>query len=164
MDAISWNAPDADHPARRAARASMTAVAEGRKDDWLNLFTEDALVEDPVGPSFLDPSGNGHRGPEAIGAFWDGFISTIAGFHFTIAGSFANGPCCANVTTITTTTPDGSTMTIDCVLIYTVNEEGRITSLRAHWEPDRALKTLTPPPHGEPQAQPGGNAANTTKE
>ena len=34
-------------------------------------------------------------------------------------------------------------MTIDCVLIYTVDDEGRITSLRAHWEPDRAMATLT---------------------
>ncbi|TDD63315.1 nuclear transport factor 2 family protein [Actinomadura darangshiensis] len=143
MDAITWNAPDADHPARRAARASMTAVAEGRKDDWLDLFTPDALIEDPVGPSFLDPSGGGHRGRAGTEAFWTNFISTIAGFRFDIADSFANGPCCANVATITTTTHDGSTMTIDCVLIYTVDDAGRITSLRAHWEPDRAMATIT---------------------
>ncbi|TDB94866.1 nuclear transport factor 2 family protein [Actinomadura sp. 7K534] len=145
MDAITWDAPDADHPARRAARASMTAVIGGRKDDWLRLFAPDALVEDPVGPSFLDPSGNGHRGHDAIGAFWDAFVSTIAGFRFTIADSFANGGCCANVATITTTMADGSTMTIDCVLIYTVDEAGLITSLRAHWEPDRAMATITKP-------------------
>jgi steroid Delta-isomerase len=143
MDAITWNAPDSDHPARRAARASMTAVAEGRKADWLDLFTPDALIEDPVGPSFLDPSGKGHRGREGTEAFWDNFISTIEGFRFAIADSFANGPCCANVATITTTTGGGSTMTIDCVLIYTVDEAGKITSLRAHWEPDRAMATLT---------------------
>jgi ketosteroid isomerase-like protein len=145
MDAITWDAPDADHPARRAARASMTAVIGGRKDEWLRLFAPDALVEDPVGPSFLDPSGNGHRGHDAIGAFWDTFVSTIAGFRFTIADSFANGPCCANVATITTTMADGSTMTIDCVLIYRVDEAGLITSLRAHWEPDRAMATVTKP-------------------
>ncbi len=144
-DAISWHAPDTGHPARRAARASMTAVAEGRKQDWLDLFAPDALIEDPVGPSFLDPSGNGHRGIDGITAFWDDFISTIAGFRFTIADSFANGDCCANVATITTTMPDGSTMTIDCVLIYKVDEDGRITSLRAHWEPDRAMATITKP-------------------
>ena len=147
-DAVAWNAPDGDHPARRAARASMAAVIEGRKDDWLALFAPDALVEDPVGPSFLDPSGNGHRGVEGITGFWDRFISTIAGFRFTVADSFANGPCCANVATITTTMPDGSTMTIDCLLIYTVDEDGRIRSLRAHWEPDRAMATVTAPTSG----------------
>ncbi|WP_412520330.1 nuclear transport factor 2 family protein [Actinomadura madurae] len=143
MDAITWDAPDSDHPARRAARASMTAVSEGRKADWLDLFAPEALIEDPVGPSFLDPSGKGHRGREGTEAFWDGFISTIAGFRFAIADSFANGPCCANVATITTTTHDGATMTIDCVLIYTVDDGGLITSLRAHWEPDRAMATVT---------------------
>ncbi|TDC50262.1 nuclear transport factor 2 family protein [Actinomadura sp. KC345] len=145
MDAITWNAPDSDHPARRAARASMTAVIGGRRQEWLKLFSPDALIEDPVGPSFLDPSGEGHRGHEGITAFWDGFISTIAGFRFDVADSFANGDYCANVATITTTTADGSTMTIDCVLIYRVDEDGLITSLRAHWEPDRAMATLTAP-------------------
>ncbi|TDD36601.1 nuclear transport factor 2 family protein [Actinomadura sp. KC06] len=134
---------DEEHPARRAARASMGAVMAGRKDEWLRLFGPDALIEDPVGPSFLDPDGQGHRGREGIEAFWDGFISTIASFDFAVADSFANGPCCANVATITTTTDDGATMTIDCVLVYTVDEDGLITSLRAHWEPERALATLT---------------------
>jgi ketosteroid isomerase-like protein len=142
-DAIAWHASEADHPARRAGRASMAAVIEGRKDDWLALFAPDALIEDPVGPSFLDPSGNGHRGRDGITAFWDDFISTIAGFRFAVADSFANGDCCANVATITTTMGDGSTMTIDCVLIYTLNDDGKITSLRAHWEPDRAMATIT---------------------
>jgi ketosteroid isomerase-like protein len=145
MDALSWDAPDADHPARRAARASMTAVAAGRREEWLALFAADALVEDPVGPSFPDPSGAGHRGHDGIGGFWDSFIATISGFRFQIRDSFANGPCCANVATITTTMGDGATMTIDCVLIYTVDDAGLITSLRAHWEPDRAMATLTKP-------------------
>jgi hypothetical protein len=50
-DAISWEAPDGDHPARRVSRRSMAAVAAGRKDDWLALFAPDAIVQDPVGPS-----------------------------------------------------------------------------------------------------------------
>ena len=103
-DVITWEAPDGPHPARAAARQSMTAVAEGRKDDWLALFAPDALVEDPVGPS------------------------------------------CANVSTITMWLGDsGGTMKVDMVSIYTVDEEGKITSLRAHWEPDRAMATITTP-------------------
>jgi hypothetical protein len=35
-------------------------------------------------------------------------------------------------------------MNIDCVLVYTVDGRGLISSLRAHWEPDRALATITP--------------------
>lgn len=144
-DAITWDAPDSDHPARRAAQMSNATVARRVKDDWLALFAPDAHIEDPVGPSFLDPEGKGHRGPEAISAFWDSYVGMIEKFHFRITDSFANGPCCANVTAITTTLRDGSTMTIDCVLIYTVDDAGLITSLRAHWEPDRALATVTQP-------------------
>jgi hypothetical protein len=36
----------------------------------------------------------------------------------------------------------GHSMTVDCVVIYTVDDDGLITSIRAHWEPDRALATL----------------------
>ena len=38
----------------------MAAVAAGRKDDWLALFAPDAIVQDPVGPSRLDPGGHAH--------------------------------------------------------------------------------------------------------
>ncbi|ACY96832.1 MULTISPECIES: nuclear transport factor 2 family protein [Thermomonospora] len=141
---VLWQAPEGDHPARRAARRSMAAAAAGRKDEWLALFAPDALVEDPVGPSMLDPEGKGHRGHEGIGRFWDEHIGS-ARVRFRVTDSFANGPCCANVTTITTTLDGGATMTIDCVIVYTVDENGLITSLRAHWEPDRALATLTAP-------------------
>jgi steroid delta-isomerase len=144
-DAITWDAPDSDHPARLAAQMSNATVARGVKEDWLALFADDALIEDPVGPSFLDPEGKGHRGPEGISAFWDAYVGMIKKFHFHVTDSFANGPCCANVTAITTTLEDGSTMTIDCVLIYTVDEAGRIVSLRAHWEPERALATISRP-------------------
>lgn len=144
-DAITWDAPDWEHPARRAAQMSNATVAKGVKEDWLALFAPDALIEDPVGPSFLDPDGKGHRGPEAISAFWDSYVGMITDFQFHITDSFANGPSCANVTAITTKMHDGSTMRIDCVLIYTVDEGGLITSLRAHWEPERALATITKP-------------------
>jgi hypothetical protein len=39
----------------------------------------------------------------------------------------------------------GATMTVDCVVIYTVGDDGLITSIRAHWEPGRAMATITTP-------------------
>ena len=123
----------------------MAAVAAGRKEDWLSLFAPDALVEDPVGPSMLDPEGKGHRGRQGIGAFWDESVSAVRRYHFHVKDSFANGPCCANILTLTMTLSGGQAMTVDCVIIYTVDDDGLITSIRAHWEPDRALATLTGP-------------------
>lgn len=69
MSAVHWLATEDAHPARDAARRSMRAVAERKKADWLALFSADAVIEDPVGPSALDPVGAGHRGAEEIGAF-----------------------------------------------------------------------------------------------
>jgi steroid Delta-isomerase len=142
---VSWAALDGDHPARRAAQRSMAAVAAGRKADWLGLFAAGALVEDPVGPSLLDPEGKGHRGPEGIARFWDLYVSTVRRYDFQVTGSYANGPCCANVLTLTMTLDGGVTMTVDCVVIYMVDEEGLLTSIRAHWEPDHAMATITAP-------------------
>jgi ketosteroid isomerase-like protein len=156
-EVLTWDAPDDDHPARRACQASMTAVAQGRKDDWLALFAPDALVEDPVGPSMLDPEGKGHRGRDGIAAFWDANFGAVSRFHFLVRDSFAGGPSCANVATITMwlggNVPEdngpagagGPTMKVDMVAIYTVDDGGKITSLRAHWEPDRAMATITGP-------------------
>ena len=123
----------------------MAAVAAGRKDDWLGLFTTDAVVEDPVGPSVLDPEGKGHRGRDGIERFWDEHFSAVNRFNFQVKDSFANGKCCANIVTITMTLAAAATMTVDCVVIYTVNDDGLITSLRGYWEPGRAIATLTTP-------------------
>ena len=145
IGSVTWNAPDAAHPARRAAQRSMGAVAAGRKDDWLALFAPDALVEDPVGPSMIDPGGKGHRGQDGITRFWDEHVSSVSRYDFLVTDSYANGPSCANVLNLVMTFTGGATMTVDCLIVYTVNEDGLITSIRAHWEPDRALATLTTP-------------------
>ena len=124
----------------------MAAVAEGRKDDWLALLAPDAVVEDPVGPSMLDPEGKGHHGHDGIGEFWDKNFGAVSRFHFQVKDSFANGPSCANVVAITMWLGgDGTTMTVEGVMIYRVSDDGLITSIRAHWEPGRAMSTITRP-------------------
>lgn len=142
-DAITWTAPDGDHPARRASQLSAATVARGVKDDWLALFAPDGVVEDPVGPSVFDPEGKGHHGHEGISAFWDLAIAGVKQFHFTITDSFANGDSCANVGTITTVLHDGTRVDTEGVFVYRVDEAGLITSMRAHWEFDRAMATVT---------------------
>jgi ketosteroid isomerase-like protein len=139
MDGMDGYEP---HIARDASRASMRAVEAGDRAGWLALFAPDAHVEDPIGPSPFDPSGGGHRGTEAIGAFYDTVVAS-GRVHFTIRESYAAGNECANVGTITTTLPDGSRALVDGVYSYRVDDGGRITNLRAYWEPSRM--TLLPP-------------------
>jgi ketosteroid isomerase-like protein len=132
------------HVARDAARASMAAVEAGDRAGWLALFAPDACVEDPIGPSMFDAAGAGHRGPDAIAAFYDTVVAS-GKVRFTIRESYAAGNECANVGTITTTLPDGTDAIVDGVYTYRVDDQGRITALRAYWEPARMR--LDPPGH-----------------
>ena len=106
------------------------------------MYAEDAVIEDPVGPSMFDPDGKGHHGHDGIRAFWELAIAPIETFHFTIHDSHANGSTCANIGTITTTFPDGGQVDTDLVMVYTVHDDGRVASMRAYWEPERAMGDL----------------------
>jgi hypothetical protein len=131
-----------EHPARAVSKKSIAAVQAKRKDDWLALFAPDGIIEDPVGKSPIDPSGNGHRGLEAIGKFWDNQIAANT-IQFTVRESYACGSECANVGTITIGMPNGMKARCDGVFVYRVNDEGKLLSLRAHWEFDKMLATMT---------------------
>ena len=138
---IVWTAPTGEHPARAASRRSMDAVVCKAKKAWLDLFAPDAVVEDPVGTSAFDPVGAGHRGRDAIGAFWDLAIAKVVDFTFTIHDSFAAGNESANVGTISAFLPGGWRVDTEGVFVYRVNESGLVTSLRAFWEVDRVMAT-----------------------
>lgn len=142
---IDWQAPDGEHPVRRISQRSYDAVSRKAKDEWLALFAEDAVLEDPVGPSFFDPEARGHRGHEGISAFWDMAIAPVKTFRFTIRDSFANGNACANIGTFSTEMEDGTLADTDLIATYVVDEAGLIRSMRAHWEVDRTLATVRKP-------------------
>ena len=127
----------APHPARDASLASMHAVEAGDKAAWLALFAEDAVIQDPIGVSPLDPTGEGHRGPAAREAFYDMIIgpNTIT---FDIERSHAGGQHeVVNVGTISSTMADGSVVHTDLAITYYIDDDGKVTALRAYWEMDK---------------------------
>ena len=124
----------APHPARDASLASMRAVEAGDKLAWLALFADDAVVEDPIGVSPMDPTGEGHRGKAAIEAFYDNVIGPNE-VSFVIERSHAAGNEVANVGTITTIMGD-STVHTDLVATYRVDDDGKVAALRAYWSID----------------------------
>ena len=128
--------------ARDLGRASMAAVEAGDRQAWLDLFAEDAVVQDPVGPSPFDPEGHGHRGPEAIAAFYDNVIGVNESIRFTIHQSFLCGDEVANVGIIRITFAGGGAVEVDGVYIYRAGPDGRIASLRAFWEAD-AIRSVS---------------------
>jgi ketosteroid isomerase-like protein len=145
-DAVVWHAPNDPHPARAAAQRSYSAVAKGDLAEWLTVYADDAVLEDPVGPSMFDPEGKGHHGHAGIAAFWEKAIAPVATFEFTITDSFANpgGNTCANIGRIRTVLRDGSQVTTDLIMVYVVNADGRVTSMKAFWEPERTMASFQP--------------------
>lgn len=133
-----------EHPARAAAQRSMDCVHAKKREDWIANFAEDAHIEDPIGKSLLDPSGQGQRGRQAIAAFWDRVIAPNR-VLFDIRHSYACGSECANVGTITSVMANGATTLVSGVFTYRVDDEGRITNLRAYWEIGN-LKVFPPQP------------------
>ncbi len=137
-----------DHPALEVSHKSWDCVQNHKKDEWLSLFADNAVVEDPVGPSPLDPEGNGHKGRDAISAFWDANIGPNT-VKIDFRQSFDAGKEIAHVGSITITGGEesmlgnGTSMTVDMVAIYKVNSEGKLYSLRAFWEVERAMETIT---------------------
>jgi ketosteroid isomerase-like protein len=119
----------------------MAAVEAGDRQAWLALFAEDGVVEDPIGPSAFDPEGRGHRGPEAIAAFYDSVIGVNESIRFDIRQSFLCGDEAANVGIIRITFAGGSAVEVDGIYIYRRSADDRIASLRAFWEPD-AIRTV----------------------
>jgi len=123
--------------ARDLGRASMAAVEAGDRAGWLALFSDDAVVEDPVGPSMFDPEGTGHHGPEAIAAFYDNVIGVNESIRFDIRQSFQCGDEVANVGLIRITFAGGGGVEVDGVYCYRRSADGRLAGIRAFWEPDQ---------------------------
>ena len=124
--------------AQAAAQRSIDAVRAKDKDAWVNNFADDGCIEDPVGKSPLDPTGNGHRGKAAISAFWDMCIAT-GNVDFRIRESYpVSDIACANVGSILNKMGN---MAIEAkgVFIYHVNAEGKVTNLRAYWDFDSTM-------------------------
>jgi ketosteroid isomerase-like protein len=122
-----------EHPARAASQRSMDAVHAKDKAAWVDNFADDAVIEDPIGPSPLDPSGKGHHGKEAIARFWDKQIAPNR-ILFNVRESYAAGSEVANVGTITVVMPGGAVMLVTGVFTYRVNDAGKLAAMRAYWE------------------------------
>ena len=107
------------------------AVAKD-KQNWLDLFAEDAIVQDPIGISPLDPLGDGHKGKEAIEKFYDTVIAN-GNIEFNILESIPCADECANFAQIINVVGDVKIET-KMIVIYRVNSNNKIVSLRAFWD------------------------------
>lgn len=137
----------ADQPtARDLARRSQAAVRSKDREAWLSLFAPDAVVADPIGPSPLNPDGNGHRGLTAIAAFYDTMIAPNEQISFEIERSYLCGDELADVGVIRTVLPGGDhVVVVRGVYTYRADAAGKLAALRAYWEFDAAEITRAQP-------------------
>ena len=107
------------------------AVAKD-KENWLALFDKDAIVQDPIGKSPLDPEGNGHQGIVAIEKFYDTVIAN-GDIEFNILESIPCANECANYAQIVNLVGEVRIET-KMIVIYQINADNKIQSRRAFWD------------------------------
>jgi ketosteroid isomerase-like protein len=120
--------------ARDLSIASLEAVKAGDRQAWLDLYDDDGLIQDPVGKSHFDPTGEGHRGKEAIGRFWNAFMEGQKAFDYEIHTSALCESEVAVYATLHITLKNDQTFSVDVLNVYKQADSGKIASLRSFWE------------------------------
>ena len=118
-------------PGAEAVFASPEAVFAGQRSRWLDLFTPEARIEDPVGSACYE---NAQR----RAAFWDTFIAPQRRIEFRPRRDFVAAGLVVRQVVIDTTTPaSDEPLSVPAIIEYRLRG-GRIDALRAFWSPRAA--------------------------
>lgn len=123
-------------------RLSPALVAVHDKSGWLDLFSSDHVVEDPVGSR---PVPGTHPGD--LRRFWDAFIAPNQ-IEFEVANDWVDGFEAVRDVVIVTTLRPGVMLRTPAHLLYeTVFENGvlKVRRMAAHWEPRGSYRQLMRP-------------------
>ena len=125
--------PEAEPPALAAAHSSWRCVRARDREGWLALMADDVVLEDPIGVSPTNPSGQGFRGRAEAEKFWDQNMAPTERIEVETHESFAAGDESAHVLTLTTHFPGGTTMKVHGIFTYRVDAAGKLLALRGYW-------------------------------
>ena len=112
-----------------AVQQSPDAVAVHDRESWLDLYSVDGQVNDPVGS-------RPHTGREAIGRFYETFIAPNK-IVFFVDNDIVDGMTVVRDLTVQTTMSTGVVLRVPMHLRYDVVDENgvlKISRLYAHWE------------------------------
>jgi steroid delta-isomerase len=121
---------------RGVVDAYVDSYRRNDKQACLDLFAADAVWHDPVG----EPPHVGHAG---VGAFWDQARVLAESIELVPSDVIV----CANQAAmvfeihVTLAAPEGSpptTMIMDAVEVFVLDDAGQISELRAYWDMSRA--------------------------
>ena len=111
----------------RAVNAYINAFCDGDAEAVVEIYAKDATVEDPVGT----PLKKGH---DEIRKFYIGAMATGAKLELTgaprCAGDYVAFPFSVNMNM------NGKQSLIEIIDIFRVNEDGKVTEMRAFWGPE----------------------------
>jgi steroid delta-isomerase len=133
-----------DNPAYQMSLRSRECLNTKDKAGWLAMWAEDGIIEDPIGPTILDPDGTGHSTPEAREAFYDRNIAN-ADIEYIIHDTYTAHLECANIVTLNVLMNiDGKhySQQVNGVFTYSCNEQGKLTALRGFWEFEEGMATF----------------------
>ena len=108
-------------------------VTKGDVEGIVELYSEDATIEDPIGSEL-------HRGRDAIRAFYKAAAGTVTmkcTGPVRVAGNEAATPLRVLIG------PEGQQQALDIISAMVFDEKGKITSMRAFWSMD-AMRPATP--------------------
>ncbi len=129
---------DENHPALVAARKSWHCAQTRAREEWLDLMADDIVIEDPIGVGPTNPTGEGVRGKAAVSEFFDQNLAK-SDLKIETHESFAAGNESAHRLTLRMSYPGGTTVVVNGIFTYTVNDAGKLTNLRGYWSMDDML-------------------------
>ncbi|HEY3096552.1 MAG TPA: nuclear transport factor 2 family protein [Acidimicrobiia bacterium] len=115
---------------RAAIDAYAAAYRENDRDAFLDVFADGGVIIDPVGTP-------AHVGREARGAFWDTVHQLTEKITFDVKDVVVCGYEAAMVFGIHAGSGD-SGIVLDAVDIFEVNDDGKVTLMKAYWDMSRA--------------------------
>ncbi|MGA8328674.1 MAG: nuclear transport factor 2 family protein [Mycobacterium sp.] len=121
--------PSAQHITETVNRY-ISLVANGTADDIVELYADDATVEDPVGAEI-------HIGRQAIRGFYSTFENMERDNELTLLRVAGNEAAFGFRLTVKA---GGGGMVIEPVVVMAFNEEGKVAAMKAYWSPDNVTQ------------------------
>ena len=143
---VSTNSPSPSRDALlETAKASPEIAGKHEKDRWLALYSDDAVLEDPVGtPASHRGRREGRLGDE-VGRFYEAFIAPSGIEMVTRRDIISDMHVFRAVDIHTTNLKTGLQMKVPANLLYEIVRRGdglAIRRMHAHWELNRMSRML----------------------
>jgi steroid Delta-isomerase len=128
----------------QAIRTYFDKVSQLDFDGWVELFTHDGVLEDPVGTP-------AHRGHKELRSFVGGIAAPFSQISATLNRVIVVSPTQAAVSwTIHGTLHDGRSFDLEGIGSFRFNEDGKLREVREYWDLGYFLANLAGQPYQTP--------------